>query len=96
MKSFKLALLAITTSLLLQGCNDDSDSYQPPSQPPDIKSEMTGLWTSNDTESDLLALAFFEDGSYIHVEVENKPEPLLRQAFTIQSGNVANDGMEWG
>ncbi len=96
MKSFKLALLAITTSLLLQGCNDDSDSYQPPPQPPDIKSEITGIWTSNDSESDLLALAFFEDGSYIHVEVENKPQPLLRQAFAIQSETDADDGMEWG
>ena len=45
MKPFKLALLALTTSLLLQGCNDDSDSYQPPQQQPDIKSEITGLWT---------------------------------------------------
>ncbi|WP_333614464.1 LptM family lipoprotein, partial [Psychrobacter sp.] len=96
MKPFKLALLALSTAFLIQGCGDDSDSYQPPQQQPDITSEVTGLWTSNDSESDLLALAFFEDGSYIHVEVENRPEPLLRRAFTIQSEDDTDDGMEWG
>ena len=96
MKPFKLALLALSIAFLIQGCGDDSDSYQPPQQQPDITSEVTGLWTSNDSESDLLALAFFEDGSYIHVEVENRPEPLLRRAFTIQSEDGTDDGMEWG
>ncbi|WP_296243452.1 MULTISPECIES: hypothetical protein [unclassified Psychrobacter] len=83
MKSFKLALLAITTSLLLQGCNDDSDSYQPPSQP-DINTKIVGLWSSDDVDSDLSAIAFLDDGSYVQVQVSDNPM------------NNPDNGMEWG
>lgn len=84
MKSFKLALLAITTSLLLQGCNDDSDSYQPPSQP-DINTKIVGLWSSDDVDSDLAAIAFLDDGTYVQVQVNDG-----------QVMNNPENGMEWG
>ncbi|WLP95022.1 hypothetical protein [Psychrobacter sp. M13] len=96
MKLFKLTLLAITTALFLQGCDDDDDgsSTTPPDQS-DIKAEILGVWTGNDTDDELLTIAFLDDGTYIHLEANERPEiakmQSLRQVVTNSEG-----GMEWG
>ena len=96
MKLFKLTLLAITTALFLQGCDDDDDgsSTTPPDQS-DIKAEILGVWTGNDTDDELLTIAFLDDGTYIHLEANERPEiakmQSLRQVVTNSGG-----GMEWG
>lgn len=84
MKSFKLALLTILTSLLLQGCNDDSDSSQPLPQP-DINTKIVGLWSSDDVDSDLSTIAFLDDGTYVQAQVNDG-----------KSMNDPENGMEWG
>ncbi|MCG3858369.1 hypothetical protein [Psychrobacter sp. Ps2] len=80
MKSFKLALLAITTALILQGCGEDSDSDEsptsPPDQPditqpdqPDIDTEIVGMWSSDDAGNDLSVIVFTDDGNYVQTQV---------------------------
>ena len=98
MKSFKLTLLAIATALFLQGCGDDNDSDGSSLTPPDqsdINTEILGVWTGSDTDDELLTLVFLDDGTYIHLEVNEKPEiarmQSLRQALANPEG-----GMEWG
>ncbi|WP_370977965.1 hypothetical protein [Agaribacterium sp. ZY112] len=48
---------------------------------------ITGAWSTNLTDNDLLVLLFFADGSYVHIEVDEE-EPI--DAFNEISG------MEWG
>jgi hypothetical protein len=44
---------------------------------------LVGTWSSEDSDSDLLRIIFFEDGTYLHAEVK--------------LGGVENEnGMEWG
>jgi len=97
MKSFKLALLAMTTALILQGCGSDSDSDgSPTSQPdqpdvtqpdqPNIDTEIVGMWSSDDTASgELSTIIFMDDGTYIQTQVDS-----------IQSTSEAGNGMELG
>ena len=96
MKSFKTLFLVVSVALLLQGCPGDSDSDPIPPKLPDINSEVVGVWTSDETDSDLLAITFFEDGSYVHVEVDEKPPIMNRRSFTTQIAANPDDGMEWG
>lgn len=97
MKSFKLALLTIATALVLQGCNDDNDgssSTSPPDQP-DINAEILGVWTGSDSDDELLTLAFLDDGTYIHLEVNDRPQLARMQAVRQALANPEG-GMEWG
>lgn len=53
------------------------------------KSEnILGFWRNKSTDNDLLALAFFEDGTYVHMEVDEKPP------YDSESSEMS--GMEWG
>lgn len=87
MKYSKMALLAVTTAFFLQGCNEDSNSNsnKQPIPPPDTQSEIVGVWTSDDTDSDLLGLAFLDDGTYIHVQVDEAPTVLARQTYAMSA-----------
>ena len=97
MKSFKLALLAMTTALILQGCGSDSDSDESPTSQPDqpdvtqpdqpnIDTEIVGMWSSDDTASgELSTIIFMDDGTYIQTQVDS-----------IQSTSEAGNGMELG
>ena len=87
MKYSKMALLAVTTAFFLQGCNEDSNSNQTTIPPPDPKAEVVGVWTSDDTDSDLLGLVFLEDGTYIHVQVDEAPTVLARQTYAVSAFN---------
>lgn len=88
MKSFKLALLAFTTALLLQGCgSDDSDepvSSEIPTQP-DFNKAIVGVWNSDDPEDNLTTVAFLDDGTYVVVQVDED-----------ESETNPDNGMEWG
>ncbi|MCH2157319.1 MAG: hypothetical protein MK096_00885 [Oleiphilaceae bacterium] len=46
-------------------------------------SSIAGIWTTDDDENDLLAFVFFQDGTYVHMEVD------------IDDASETN-GMEWG
>lgn len=96
MKIFKVGLLALSIALLLQGCGDDNDdtSAMPP-DPPDITTEILGVWTGNDTNNELLTLAFLDDGTYIHLEVNDRPQ-LARMQYLRQAIANPEGGMEWG
>lgn len=97
MKSFKLALLAITTTLILQGCGDDSDSNESTTSPPDkpditqpdqpnIDTEIIGMWSSDDTANgELSTIIFMDDGTYIQTQVDGS-----------QSTSAPGNGMELG
>lgn len=97
MKSFKLALLAITTALILQGCGDDSDSDESPTSSPDqpditqpdqpnIDTEIIGMWSSDDTANgELSTIIFMDDGTYIQTQVDGS-----------QSTSAPGNGMELG
>lgn len=97
MKSFKLALLAMTTALILQGCGSDSDSDESPTSQPDqpdvtqpdqpnIDTEIVGMWSSDDTASgELSTIIFMDDGTYIQTQVDSS-----------QSTSEAGNGMELG
>lgn len=97
MKSFKLALLAITTALILQGCGDDSDSDESPTSLPDqpditqpdqpnIDTEIIGMWSSDDTANgELSTIIFMDDGTYIQTQVDGS-----------QSTSAPGNGMELG
>lgn len=97
MKSFKLALLALSMTLLLQGCGDDSDSdgvsITPPDQPditqpdqPNIDTEIVGMWNSDDTANgELSTIIFIDDGTYIQTQVDGS-----------QSTSEPQNGMELG
>ena len=88
MKSFKLALLAMTTALILQGCGSDSDSEPDVTQPdqPNIDTEIVGMWSSDDTASgELSTIIFMDDGTYIQTQVDSS-----------QSTSEAGNGMELG
>lgn len=98
MKSFKLTLLAITTALLLQGCGDDNDSDGTSTTPPDqsdITAEILGVWTGSDTDDELLTLAFLDDGTYIHLQANERPAVVNIQSLRQSVGNLEG-GMEWG
>jgi len=45
--------------------------------------DVVGMWTAEDSDSDLQRIIFFEDGTYLHIEV-------------IDGGSVDDYGMEWG
>lgn len=96
MKTFKLTLLAITTALFLQGCGDDNDSnfYEPPVEP-DVNAEILGIWTGSDSDDELLKLVFLDDGTYIHLEVNDRPQ-LARMQSLRQAISNPEGGMEWG
>ncbi len=97
MKSFKLALLAMTIALILQGCGSDSDSDESPTSQPDqpdvtqpdqpnIDTEIVGMWSSDDTASgELSTIIFMDDGTYIQTQVDSS-----------QSTSEAGNGMELG
>jgi len=97
MKSFKLALLAMTTALILQGCGSDSDSDESPTSQPDqpdvtqpdqpnIDTEIVGMWSSDDTASgELSTIIFMDDETYIQTQVDSS-----------QSTSEARNGMELG
>jgi len=76
------------------GVIDDDESFDfsrtkpvvPPKEDPESKS-LVGLWENKDTANDLLALAFFDDGTYVHVEVD-EVAPIANQDEV--------SGMEWG
>ena len=100
MKPFKLTLLAITTALFLQGCGDDNDNATSaiPPDPPDITTEILGIWNGSDSDDELLTLAFLDDGTYIHLEANNTPNtPQLARMQSVRKA-IANPegGMEWG
>ena len=96
MKIFKVGLLALSIALLLPGCGDDNDdtSAMPP-DPPDITTEILGVWTGNDTNNELLTLVFLDDGTYIHLEVNDRPQ-LARMQYLGQAIANPEGGMEWG
>lgn len=84
MKLFKLALLTITTTLLLQGCGNDSDSNgssttPPPVKPPitqpdqpNINTEILGMWNQdNIADGELATIIFMSDGTYIQAQVDS-------------------------
>lgn len=50
--------------------------------------KLIGLWENKDTSNDLLALAFFDDGTYVHMEVDERPP--------FDNPNNEKSGMEWG
>ncbi|WP_333614990.1 hypothetical protein, partial [Psychrobacter sp.] len=53
------------------------------------KSKNTlGIWRNNDTNNELLALAFFDDGTYVHMEVDEE------QPYDNMENEIS--GMEWG
>lgn len=97
MKSFKLALLAMTTALILQGCGSDSDSDESPTSQPDqpdvtqpdqpnIDTEIVGMWSSDDTANgELSTIIFMDDGTYIQTQVDSS-----------QSTSEPGNGMELG
>ncbi|MGO1512816.1 MAG: hypothetical protein ACTHYX_08810 [Psychrobacter sp.] len=93
MKTFKIALLALSMTLLLQGCGDDSDSdsdgistdVTQPDQP-DIDTEIVGMWNSDDTgDGELSTIIFMDDGTYIQTQVDGN-----------QLTSDPNNGMELG
>ncbi len=45
--------------------------------------EVVGTWVADDGQNDLLAIVFFDDGTYVHVEYE-------------PGNNNEESGMEWG
>lgn len=95
MKPFKVALLTLSMALLLQGCGDDNDTSAMPPDPPDITTEILGVWTGNDTNNELLTLVFLDDGTYIHLEVNDRPQ-LARMQYLGQAIANPEGGMEWG
>lgn len=98
MKPFKLTVLAITTALLLQGCGDDADSdgsSTTPSGQSDITAEILGVWTGSNTNDELLTLAFLDDGTYIHLQANERPAMVSIQS-SRQSVSNLEGGMEWG
>jgi len=48
---------------------------------------ISGVWTTNLTDNELLAFVFFQDGTYVHLEVDEEAP--------IDSENEIS-GMEWG
>jgi hypothetical protein len=50
-------------------------------------SNITGIWTTDLTDNDLLAFVFFSDGTYVHLEVDE-------EAPIDELGE--DSGMEWG
>ncbi len=92
----KTALFAASMALLLQGCNEDnnSNSYEPPVIP-DVNAEILGVWTGSDSDDELLTLAFLDDGTYIHLEVNDRPQLARMQAVRQALANPEG-GMEWG
>ncbi|MGM8885171.1 hypothetical protein ACS8FD_04450 [Psychrobacter sp. 1U2] len=88
MKSFKLALLTLTTALLLQGCGDDNDSSPSTSVPDqsDIDTNIVGFWNQDGgNDNNLSAISFMSDGTYVQVQVDN--ESLV---------DDPEGGLEWG
>lgn len=87
MKSFKLALLTITTALFLQGCGDDNDGSSPTSPPDksDIDTNIVGFWSEDGINNNLSAISFMSDGTYVQVQVNN--ESLVEDP---------DGGLEWG
>ena len=55
-------------------------------------SNISGLWTNNLSDNDLLAFVFFADGTYVHLEVDEQ-EPI---ESTYSTGEREPSGMEWG
>lgn len=85
MKPFKIAVLAVSMALLLQGCgDDDSDDYQPPKQP-DVNTDIVGFWSEDGAGDNLSAISFMADGTYVQVQVNN--ESLVESP---------EGGLEWG
>ncbi len=89
MKFFKMTLLAIATAALLQGCggNDDSNgsnNSQTPTQP-NFNKAIVGVWDSDNSEDNLTAVAFFDDGTYVVAQVDED-----------ESETNLENGMEWG
>lgn len=52
-----------------------------------ISNGIQGFWSNNSTENELLAFIFFADGTYVHLEVDEKA-PIDSEGET--------SGMEWG
>ena len=85
MKSFKLALLTIATALVLQGCNDDNSDFNPPPTSSDIDTNIVGFWSEDETNGNLSAISFMDDGTYVQVQVNNN-----------SSADDPEGGLEWG
>lgn len=85
MKSFKLALLTIATALVLQGCNDDNSDFNPPPTSSDIDTNIVGFWSEDETNGNLSAISFMDDGTYVQVQVNNN-----------STADDPEGGLEWG
>ena len=85
MNLFKMIVLTISTVFLLQGCGGGSSSDETPILP---NTNITGVWTNNSTGNELLALVFFDDGTYVHIEVDEE--------LPLDNSNNEKSGMEWG
>lgn len=53
----------------------------------DITGNIEGVWTTTTTDNDLLAFVFFDDGTYLHLEVDEEAP------FDEEN---EESGMEWG
>ena len=73
------------------GVIDENESFDFSKNKPIVmptSKKLIGLWENKDTSNDLLALAFFDDGTYVHMEVDEKPP--------FDNPNNEKSGMEWG
>jgi len=52
-----------------------------------VNDDLLGAWTTDLTDNDLLALVFFADGTYVHLEIDE-------EAPIDEAGETS--GMEWG
>ena len=62
---------------------DQPDTPQP--DQPNINTEIIGTWSSDDSSSELSAIVFMDDKTYVQVQVDNS-----------QSTSEPKNGMEWG
>ena len=73
------------------GIIDQNESFDFSKNKPVVKpasKKLIGLWENKDTNNDLLALAFFDDGTYVHMEVDEE------QPYDNMDNEIS--GMEWG
>jgi len=81
---FKYTLI-LAFVVLLYGCGEDSET---PEETPTPSGSLVGTWLATNVENELLVFSFFEDGTYLHAEIDLN--------MTAEQLEYQNSGMEWG